>query len=119
MFKISICDGCDKKCVLDIYSNEKDIDVEGNLCSEGINVAKNKIKSNKDILTTLIRIKGSEKYEVLPVKSSAPINKDLWIECSKALSRIYVGPNIKSGDIVCKNILNTGIDIISTKTLKK
>ncbi|MBL4937646.1 DUF1667 domain-containing protein [Clostridium sp. YIM B02515] len=71
-----------------------------------------------DILTTLVRIKGS-KYSVVPVKSSKPIDKKLWIECSKALSRIYVGAPINIGDVVCKNILNTGVDIICTKNITK
>lgn len=70
------------------------------------------------ILTTLVRIKGA-KYNVVPVKSSKPIDKKLWIECSKALSRIYVGAPIKIGDMVCKNILNTGVDIVCTKNISK
>ena len=74
---------------------------------------------NEAILTTLVRIKGSNLCNVVPVKSSKPINKKLWIECSKALSRIHVGPPIKIGDIVCKNILNTGVDILCTKNIEK
>lgn len=73
---------------------------------------------NRGILTTLVRIKNA-KFNVVPVKSSAPIDKKLWIDCSKALSRIYVGAPIKIGDMVCKNILNTGVDIICTKNLDK
>ncbi len=76
-------------------------------------------KENEAILTTLVRIKGSDLYNVVPVKSSKPINKRLWIECSKALSRIHVGPPIKIGDVVCKNILNTGVDIICTKNIER
>jgi CxxC motif-containing protein len=75
-------------------------------------------KSNSGILTTLVRIKGAN-CNVVPVKSSKPIDKKLWIECSKALSRIHVGAPIKIGDIVCKNILNTGVDIICTKNINK
>lgn len=74
--------------------------------------------SKSGILTTLVRIKGS-KYNVVPVKSSGPIDKKLWIECSKALSRIYVGAPVKSGDLVCKNILNTGVDIVCTRSIDK
>lgn len=74
---------------------------------------------NKAILTTLVRIKGSELCNVVPVKSNKPINKSLWIECSKALSRIHVGPPIKIGDVVCKNILNTGVDIVCTKNINR
>lgn len=75
-------------------------------------------KNSKGILTTLVRIKGA-KYNIVPVRSTEPIDKRLWLECSKALSRIYVGAPVKIGDIVCKNILNTGVDIICTKNIAR
>jgi CxxC motif-containing protein len=75
-------------------------------------------QNNYGILTTLVRIKGA-KSNVVPVKSAKPIDKKLWLDCSKALSRIYVGAPIKIGDMVCKNILNTGVDIICTKNVDK
>lgn len=74
------------------------------------------MEDSKRIFTSLVRIKGS-KYNVVPVKSSKPIDKSLLIECSKAISRIHVGIPIKSGDVICKNILNTGVDIICTKSI--
>lgn len=74
---------------------------------------------DKDIFTSVVRVKGSSKHDVMPIKSSAPIDKELWIECSKALSRVHVGPPMYIGDIVCKNILNTGIDIICTKNIPR
>ena len=73
----------------------------------------------EDIYTTVIRVKGSSKFNVVPVKSNKPIEKSLWIECSKALSRIRVGPPVKIGDVVCKNILNTGVDIVCTRNINR
>ncbi len=70
---------------------------------------------DKDILTTIVRVKGSAERRVVSVKSSEPIDKSLWLECSKCLSRIYVGPQTLEGDVICKNILNTGVDIVCTK----
>lgn len=70
-----------------------------------------------EILTTLVRIKGSDKYNVVSVKSTKPIDKNLWIECSKVLSRIYVGIPVEIGDLICKNILNTGVDIVATRNI--
>nr|WP_035293181.1 DUF1667 domain-containing protein [Clostridium sp. KNHs214] len=70
------------------------------------------------IFTSLVRIKGSD-YNVVPVKSSSPIAKELWVDCSRALSRLYVGAPIKQGDIICSNILNTGVDIVCTKNVKR
>lgn len=68
----------------------------------------------KDILTTLVRVKGST-VKVVSVKSTEPIEKRLFLECSKVLGMIYVNAPINKGDLVCKNILNTGVDIIATK----
>ncbi|MCT8978726.1 DUF1667 domain-containing protein [Clostridium sp. CX1] len=116
MIKEAICYGCNNKCILSIDIYNDSIEVQGNLCDEGIKYAKEQINSNKGILTTLVRIKGS-RYNVVPVKSSKPLDKKLWVECSKALSRLYVGAPIKAGDIVCKNILNTGADIVCTKNI--
>lgn len=70
-----------------------------------------------EILTTLVRIKGSKKYNVVSVKSTEPIDKSLWVECSKVLSRIYIGIPIEIGDVICKNILNTGVDIVATRNI--
>lgn len=92
--------------------------ISGNKCDEGIIYAKKEINNNKDIFTTLIRIKGAN-CNVVPVKSSKAIDKRLWVECSKALSMLHVGAPIKIGDIVCHNLLNTGVDIICTKNINK
>ncbi|WP_242850181.1 DUF1667 domain-containing protein [Clostridium polynesiense] len=75
------------------------------------------IEMEEEVLTTLVRVKGSSKYNVVSVKSSKPIDKNLWVECSKVLSRIYVGIPIEIGDIICKNILNTGVDIVATRNI--
>jgi len=113
-----ICYGCNKMCILGIDKYDDNIEVYGNQCEEGINYANVEINSNKSIFTTLVRIKGA-KHNVVSVKSSKPLDKKIWIECSKALGRLYVGAPIKAGDIICKNILNTGADIICTKSIER
>lgn len=119
MKQVSICQGCNKQCILEVEAYDKILDITGNECSVGIDYANYDLNNQKKIFTSLVRIKGSNKFNVLPVKSSEPIDKRIWIECSKALSRIYVGPPIKLGDIVCKNILNTGVDILSCRTITR
>ncbi|MEY8764551.1 MULTISPECIES: DUF1667 domain-containing protein [Clostridium] len=118
MIKEAICNKCDKKCVLSIDKYGDALEVEGNLCDRGIKYAKLVIDNKSDIFTTLVRIKGAD-CNVVPVKSSKPIDKSLWIECSKVLSRIHVGAPIKIGNVVCSNILNTRVDIVCTKNVDK
>lgn len=73
--------------------------------------------NNKDIFTSLVRVKGDQNHKVVSVKSTEAIEKDLWREFSKVLSRIYISAPINIGDTICKNIMNTGIDIVSTKKI--
>jgi len=110
-----ICDKCDKRCLITTDTSNDQLECYGSLCNDGIKYATVEL-SNKAIFTTLVRVKGSN-HNVVPVKSSKPLDKKLWVECSKALSRVYVGVPIKAGDIICKNILNTGADIICTKNI--
>lgn len=73
--------------------------------------------NDKDIFTSIVRVKGSDKYKVVPVKSSKEVDRSLWMQLSNVIGRIYVSVPIRVGNIVCKNILNTGIDIICTRDL--
>ena len=73
--------------------------------------------SDKDIFTSLVRVKGNPNYKVVSVKSTKPIEKKLWKELSKVLSRIYISTPVDIGDIICTNIINSVIDIVCTKKI--
>ncbi|OAA88361.1 hypothetical protein WY13_01808 [Clostridium ljungdahlii] len=106
MIKESACTKFDRQCIV---SKDRQ-DINENL--------KLKEDNKCDIFTTIVRIKGCN-CNVVSVKSSKPLDKSLWLECSKVLARIHVGAPIKIGDIICKNILNTKVDIICTKNVNK
>lgn len=74
--------------------------------------------NEKEIFTSLVRVKGSDRYKVVSVRSSKEIDKTLWVDLSIVLSRLYASVPIAMGTIICKNILNTGIDIVATRTLE-
>ncbi|NLL31099.1 MAG: DUF1667 domain-containing protein [Clostridiales bacterium] len=74
-------------------------------------------KSERDIFTSIVRVKASKNHKVIPVKSTKEVDRSLWKEFSKVISRIYVSVPIKVGDIICKNVLNTGVDIVCTKDI--
>ncbi|NRV72093.1 CxxC motif-containing protein [Clostridium beijerinckii] len=50
---------------------------------------------NKDVFTSLVRVKGNINYKVVSVKSNKSVEKHLWKEFSKVLSRIYVSNSYK------------------------
>jgi CxxC motif-containing protein len=114
-----ICDLCDKRCVINIEKCEENYLYEGSLCDRGIAYGQEYMKSSSRVFTSVVRIKGDANCNVVPIKSSKPLDMNLWMECSKALGRIYVGIPIRIGDVICKNIVNSGVDIICTKNVDK
>lgn len=118
MIREFLCSECDKKCIVSVDNIDGEIEITGNECEAGRILAEKRLKEKKEILTTLVRIKGGYK-NVIPVKSSEPIEIGLHRECSKALSRLNVGAPAMIGDIVCSNILNTGVDIIAVENVDK
>lgn len=76
---------------------------------------------DKEIFTSIIRVKKNKEYKdykVVPVRTDREVPREMWIEISKVISRLYVNVPIKVGEVICKNILNTGIDIISTREIQ-
>jgi len=76
---------------------------------------------DKEIFTSIIRVKKNKDYKdykVVPVRTDREVPREMWMEISKVISRLYVNIPIKVGEVICKNILNTGIDIISTKDIQ-
>ena len=43
--------------------------------------------------------------ELFQLNRNKEVDKKMWIGISKVLARIYVSIPIKSGDLICKNIL--------------
>ncbi|WP_423237133.1 DUF1667 domain-containing protein [Clostridium vincentii] len=72
-----------------------------------------------EVFTSLVRVKGDEQHRVISVKSNKQVDRSVFIDFSKVLGRIYVSSPINIGDIICKNILNTGIDIVSTRKIER
>lgn len=73
----------------------------------------------KEIFTSLVRVRGNDSCRVISVKSNKEVERELFLEFSKVLGRLYVSTPIKIGEIICKNILNTGVDIICTQNVNK
>lgn len=74
---------------------------------------------SKEIFTSVVRIKGDDKHKVVSIRSTEPLEKTMWKELSKVVSRLYASTPINIGDTICKNILNTGVDIICTKKIER
>ncbi|MBP7056570.1 MAG: DUF1667 domain-containing protein [Candidatus Omnitrophica bacterium] len=118
MKKELICINCPMGCCLEVdYDKDRIISVKGNECARGKDYAEKEIFHPERVVTTTVRIKGAS-IPVLPVKTARSVPKDLGIKIVRAASKITVEAPVKSGDVIIKNVSDTGVDLIATRTVK-
>ncbi|MEG2017684.1 MAG: DUF1667 domain-containing protein [Clostridium sp.] len=116
MIKELICISCPMGCHLKVDVENKT--VEGNTCKRGEIYGINEITNPVRIITSTVKVSDGE-LPVLPVKTKEPVPKDMNFRIMEALKEIRVEAPIKVGDIIVENILDTGINIISTRNIRK
>lgn len=116
MIKKLICISCPIGCHLSV--DTENMIVTGNNCKRGETYGINEIKNPVRIVTTTVKIEGGT-HSVLPVKTKSPIPKELNFKCIEILNNITLKAPVKMGDVVIENILNTGVDIVTSREMKK
>ncbi len=116
--KVVTCTLCPEGCKIYVEIEKEKIKVIGNTCKQGKEYAIQEVKDPRRILTTTIKIQDSTQ-KMLPVRSQKEIPKKLLKECVKKVSELKIKAPVKCGQIVCKNILDTGIDIVATRDMDK
>lgn len=116
MIKRLTCISCPNGCNLLIDTNTNN--VTGNSCNIGVKYALNEINNPVRTITSTVKIKNAM-YEVLPVKTKDPISKNLIFNVMEILNNTIVYAPIKVGEIIIENILDTGINIVATRSLER
>lgn len=117
--KEMVCIVCPIGCQLTVTEDktaEKGYKVEGNKCSRGAVYGVKELTNPTRVVTSTVKIKDGL-LPRLPVKTDGDIPKHLINECMKELNAIEVQTPIKVGDVIIKNILDTGIDIIASRSM--
>lgn len=117
MKKEITCINCPMGCWLEVtYDAGKIISVKGNECARGKDYAAKEIFHPERIVTTTVRIKGA-RIPTLPVKTEKPVPKEIGRKIVHAASRMIVTAPVKRGDIIMKDILGTGVNLVATRTM--
>ncbi|MBE6601501.1 MAG: DUF1667 domain-containing protein [Ruminococcaceae bacterium] len=110
MIRELTCIVCPKGCPLKVeLENGAVINVTGHTCPRGKTYAINECTHPMRTITTTVR---AENGEVVPVKTSTTIPKELMFACMKEVNRATVKLPAKIGDVVIANVLETGADIV-------
>ena len=114
-----ICVVCPRGCIVNVeYKGNDVVQITGNKCKKGIDFAKEEAIDPKRILTTTLGIDSSS-FRRIPVRSSEPVSRDKILNIVREIKRIKVKPAIKMGDVIAKNFMDTGIDIIASMDINE
>ena len=102
------CIICPNGCSLQI---DDDLNVSGNICLRGKEFAINEIKDPKRTLTSTCKTSFKD-VPVIAVKTDGEIRKDDIIKVMSEINKITVNSRMKIGDVVIKNVLNSGVNIV-------
>ena len=118
MEKNIICTVCPRGCSVVVDGDISGVkSVNGYGCKRGLEYATAEFINPCRILTTLVKINGDEN-SVLPVRSNKPIAKDKIFECMQVIKKASVNLPVEMHQVIIKNILETGVDIVATKEIK-
>ncbi|MCR8744623.1 DUF1667 domain-containing protein [Romboutsia lituseburensis] len=112
------CIVCPMGCPLVVTKTDDGYKVEGNTCKRGEKYGVEELTNPKRVITSTVKLEKSY-LNLLPVKTQDSIPKDMMFEIMEVLDTIKVSAPINVGDVIVENILNTGINIVSAKTVEE
>lgn len=110
-----ICITCPRGCHLVVDDN---MNVTGNFCPRGAKYAINELTHPVRTLTSTVKVNSKFSPRV-PVKSSDALPKECIYKAMDEINKVVAKAPIHIGDIIIKNVCDTGIDIIATKNIER
>lgn len=104
--------GCEMTAQMD---DGKIISVSGNTCKRGESYAYAELTDPRRTLTTTIRVKGGS---LVSVKSKDPLPKGKIFDCMTIINAWEAQAPVEIGDVLIKDIMGLGVDIIATSRVK-
>ena len=112
------CIGCPMGCPLTVVMNGEEVfSVTGNTCKRGGIYARKEVTNPTRIVTSTVRVSGGS-IDMVSVKTKEDIPKGKIFECVKALKGITVPAPVHIGDVILRNVADTGVDIVATKNVE-
>jgi CxxC motif-containing protein len=114
-----VCVVCPVGCEIDVvHDGSKIISMEGNKCEKSEEFVGQELIEPMRILTTTVRIEGS-RWPVIPVRTDKAVPKRLFPRIMRQLKRIKLQTPVSMMDVVVRDVMRTGADIIATRAMPR
>jgi CxxC motif-containing protein len=114
-----VCVVCPVGCEIDVvHDGSKIISMEGNKCEKSEEFVTQELIEPMRILTTTVRIEGSRSM-VIPVRTDKAVPKRLFPRIMRQLRPIKLQAPVNMLDVVVRDVLHTGANVIATRTMPR
>jgi CxxC motif-containing protein len=114
-----VCVLCPMGCKIKYNAVDgKIVAVEGNRCPKGLSYLEEELKEPKRIVPTSVKVVNGE-LPLASVKTSKPIPKRLIPKFMELVKQVQIEAPVKVGDVVMKNVLDTGADVVATRSVRR
>ena len=112
-----VCVVCPIGCEIHVvHEGSEIISMHGNKCEKSLEFVTQELIEPMRVLSTTVRIHGA-RWPVIPVRTDKAIPKRLFPSIMKRLRRIKLQAPVNMWDVVVRNVLRTGANIIATRTM--
>ena len=110
------CINCPMGCRMEVtLEDDQVISVKGNTCKRGETYARQECTLPLRMITAVAPVRNSD----VPVslKTRTPIPKAKIDACMRAIDALELTAPIHAGDVLIENVVDTGVDVIATKSI--
>lgn len=110
------CINCPMGCRMEVtLEDDQVISVKGNTCKRGETYAHQECTLPLRMITAVAPVRNSD----VPVslKTRTPIPKAKIDACMRAIDALELTAPIHAGDVLIENVVDTGVDVIATKSI--
>lgn len=114
-----ICIACPRGCAIKVTldDNKEVVSVEGATCKNGDKYARDEVTHPMRNLTSTAKVTGGI-ATVVPCKTSQDVPKELLFDIMKEINATSIAAPVHIGDVIIKDVLGTGADIIATNEIQ-
>ncbi len=117
------CIICPMGCLMEVTIRREEnaihvLDVKDNTCPRGEDYAKKELVNPTRTLTTTIAVIAGESF-LVPVKSDGEVPKERLMDCMEVIRRKSIKAPVKRGDILIRDILGSGVNVIACADVSK
>jgi CxxC motif-containing protein len=114
-----VCVVCPIGCEIDVvHEGSTIVSMEGNKCEKSVEFVSQELIEPMRILTTTVRIQGS-RWTVVPVRTDRAVPRRLFPRIMKRLGLVELQAPVNMLDVVLRDILHTGANIVATRSMPR